>query len=275
MALLTINSDTCKRDGICAAVCPTGIIRLENPESVPAVASVDEAFCIQCGHCVSVCPHGALAHAALKPEDCLPLQKALLPDLAGAEQFLRSRRSIRVYKQEPVDRELLSAVIRLASHAPSGHNLQPVRWLVIHDRKEVQQLAGMVIDWMRYLIAEKEPIAATMHMDRVVAAWEDDWDRICRGAPHVIVAHAEKDNPTAPAACTIALSYLELAAAPHGLGACWAGYFNAAATLWLPLQNALKLPEGHANFGALMIGYPKYKYKRMPPRRAPVIDWRQ
>jgi len=273
MTLLTINSDTCKRDGICAAVCPTGIVRLETPESVPSVAAADEEFCIQCGHCVSVCPHGALAHAALKPEECLPLDRKLRLDPVAAEQFLRGRRSIRVYKQRPVNHEILSTVLRLASHAPSGHNLQPVRWLVIHDSARVQQLAGMVIDWMRYLIAEKEPIATTMHMDRVVAAWEDDWDRICRGAPHMVVAHAEKENPTAPAACTIALSYLELAAGPHGLGACWAGYFNAAATFWPPLQSALKLPEGHTNYGAMMIGYPQYRYKRLPPRKAPVIDW--
>lgn len=274
MTMLTINRDTCKRDGICAAVCPTGIVRLESPESVPTVAAKDETYCIQCGHCVCVCPHGALAHAVLKPEACLPLRKELLPDPIGVEQFLRSRRSIRAYKQEPVDRNILSAVIRLASHAPSGHNLQPVRWLVIHDSAQVQRLAGMVIGWMRHLIAEKEPLATRMHMDRVVAAWEDDWDRICRNAPHLIVAHAEKDNPTAPAACTIALSYLELAAGPYGLGACWAGYFNAAATFWPPLQSALKLPEGHANFGAMMMGYPQYTYKRMPPRQAELIDWR-
>jgi hypothetical protein len=46
-----------------------------------------------------------------------------------------------------------------------------------------------------------------MHMDRVVAAWEAGKDRIFWGAPHVVVAHAPKDERTAPAACTIALTY--------------------------------------------------------------------
>lgn len=273
MALITIDNVKCKQDGICAAVCPAGIIQLENKDTFPMIAASDEEFCIACGHCVSICPHGALEHAVLKPEECLPLKKELLPDPEAAEQFLRSRRSIRVYKKEAVEREILERVIKLAGHAPSGHNLQPVRWLVIHNGEEVQTLAAMVIDWMRYLIQEKSPMVAAMHLDRVVAAWEDGRDRICRSAPHVIVAHAEKENPTAPAACTIALSYLELAAGPFGLGTCWAGYFNAAASFWPPMQSALNFPEGHTNFGAMLIGYPQFGYKRMPPRQPPVIAW--
>ena len=52
-------------------------------------------------------------------------------------------------------------------------------------------------------------------------------DGICRDAPHVIIAHGPEINPTSQASCTIALTYLELAAAllpvaqeiAHGLSA--------------------------------------------------------
>ena len=125
------------------------------------------------------------------------------------EQFLRYRRSIRTYRKKLVDRDLLTKLIQLASFAPSGHNTQPVNWLVIYDRDEVQRLAAIVAEWMGSLIKEGSPLAAALHMERVVAAWEAGKDRICRGAPHVLVAHAPKDERTAPAACTIALAYLE------------------------------------------------------------------
>ena len=59
-----------------------------------------------------------------------------------------------------------------------------------------------------------------------------------------------------------------------GLGACWAGYFNAAATSWLPLQSALALPENHASYGAMMVGYPKFAYHRLPVRNEADISWR-
>ena len=73
----------------------------------------------------------------------------------------------------------------------------------------------------------------------------------------------------APAACTIALTYLELAAPSIGLGCCWAGYFYAAATTFPPLQEALALPKNHQCFGAMMAGYPKFNYHRMPLRKYP------
>jgi hypothetical protein len=61
-----------------------------------------------------------------------------------------------------------------------------------------------------------------------------------KSAPIVIVAHAAKDDLMAPTASTIALSYLELTATSMGLGCCWAGYFNAAATNFPPMMEALQ-----------------------------------
>ena len=127
---------------------------------------------------------------------------------------------------------------------------------------------------MRDLLDKGGPLAKALHMDRLVAAWDAGVERICRGAPHVIVAHAPKEERTAPQACTIALTYLELAAPSFGLGACWAGYFNTAANFWPPMQEALDLPEEHVSFGAMMIGYPKFKYQRLPLRNEAHILWR-
>ena len=68
---------------------------------------------------------------------------------------MRSRRSIRNYKLQPLPRETLAAVIDLARYAPSGHNGQPVRWTVIQDAGDVQRMAGLVADWMRHLVGGK------------------------------------------------------------------------------------------------------------------------
>jgi nitroreductase len=127
---------------------------------------------------------------------------------------------------------------------------------------------------MRNEIKEQASFAARLHLDRVVASWDAGIDRICRSAPHLIVAHAPKDDRSAPSACTIALTYLELAAYASGLGACWAGYFNAAANLWPPILKALALPSRHTCLGAMMIGYPKYRYQRIPLRDPVKISWR-
>jgi nitroreductase/NAD-dependent dihydropyrimidine dehydrogenase PreA subunit len=274
MSLLQIDRERCQRDGICADVCPALVITLAEDHGYPALVQDGAERCIRCGHCVAVCPHGALSHAAMAAADCPAIDKAQMPDAAQMKQFLRARRSIRRYKKDPLDRETLAGMIDVARYAPSGHNYQPVNWLVVQASEEVQRLAGMVADWMRHLIKEDNPMAAAMHLDMVVTAWDKGHDRICRSAPHLIVAHAAKANPTAPAAATIAVAYLELAVASMGLGACWAGYFNLAANVWPPLKDALALPEGHAPFGTMLVGRPTYRYQRLPLRNEPQIIWR-
>ncbi len=273
MSLIVVDRDKCRRDGVCVSECPAKIIELRDQDSFPAPIDGAEELCIDCGHCVAVCPHGAMSHRAMSPEQCPPVRREWLLGPEQVEYFLRARRSIRTYKNQPVDREVLSRLIDIARFAPSGHNSQPVRWLVIYHREEVHRLSGLVVDWMRHLVRLGDPLAEALHMGRVISAWEQGLDRVSRGAPHIIVAHAPEEERTAPAACIIALTYLELASPSFGLGACWGGYFNAAANFWPPMKGALPLPEGHISFGAMMVGYPKYSYHRLPLRNDAQISW--
>ncbi len=273
MDLIEVNKETCNQDGLCAAVCPGDLISLVKGGFPEPVAAADE-FCIRCGHCVAVCPTGSLTHKDMPVEQCPPVNKNLALTPEQCEHFFRSRRSIRAYKNKAVSREAVGRLIDIARYAPSGHNSQCVEWTVIGERKEMDKLAGIVIDWMRRVIDEMPELAAAVHMDRTVARWEGGSDVIFRGAPMLVLTHADQQLRPAPAACTIAMAYLELAAPTMGMGGCWAGYFMAAAGGYPPLQQALALPEGHLCFGAMMLGIPKFTYQRLPLRNAPRIRWR-
>jgi nitroreductase/NAD-dependent dihydropyrimidine dehydrogenase PreA subunit len=273
VSIFTIDQDKCQQDGLCAAECPLSLIEFKAgayPTPIPAAPEL----CINCGHCAAVCPHGALELKAMPLADMPPLRPELKISADQAEQFLRSRRSIRLYKDQPVDQATLTRLLDLARFAPSGHNIQPVNWTVFSGKEQLKALAGGVIEWMRWMMKEQPQMAALMHMDLVIAQWEAGHDRILRGAPHVIVAHAPKSERTAPAACTIALTFLDLAASALGMGACWAGYFGVAAATFPPLQKALALPEGHLAMGAMMVGWPKMTYHRLPARNAAKVSWR-
>jgi len=274
MPLFVVDESLCDRDARCVENCPRLIIELADDRSIPTPVAGAEELCIDCGHCVAVCPHDALSHRAMAPEDCPPFEPELHIGADQAEHFLRSRRSIRRYTGEQVEREELERLIAIASHAPSGRNTQPVHWTVVIEPSAVRTIAGLVVDWMREVTATDPAAAQASRMDRLIGAWDAGEDLICRGAPHLIAAHAPKDDRFAASSCTIALTYLDLAAPSLGLGSCWAGYVRAAATHSPPVRRAISLPADHEMHGAMMVGFAATPYHRLPTRRPPRISWR-
>lgn len=273
MNVFTIDPDMCDSCGVCSVECPTAVISMRKGGTLPSLAKAGELRCVNCGHCVAVCPRGAIRHRAMRPEECGPINNKLLPSAEQVEHLLKSRRSIRVYKKKPVPRETLAKLIDIARYAPSAGNLQPVHWLVIEDKEEVKRLSGLVVDAMRLMFKETPGLADLSYLGLIVTAWDRGIDVIMHDAPHLIVAHANKHFGLPQADCDIALTYLELAAYSMGLGACWNGLFQVAAN-YPAVMEALQLPEGHRCFGAMLIGYPEYKYRRIPLRKEPTVIWR-
>lgn len=275
MSTLTVDHERCNSCGLCAHECPARIIWTVDPGAFPVLIDGAEDFCIKCGHCVAVCPLGAIAIPTMKPQDCIPIRRALLPSSEQIEHFLKSRRSIRMYRKKLVPHDLLAKLVDIAGYAPSAHNWQPLYWLVIENPKEVKRIAELVVDWMRAAIKDSPQLADLLHLREVVAVWDQGEDVIMWNVPHLIIAHAPRADPSAPLDAPIALTYLELAAHSQGLGACWSGYFQMAITFHPPMLEALQLPDGHIALGAMMIGYPRHKYSRIPLKNEPRIIWRK
>lgn len=274
MSLFTVDRDRCKRDGVCVSECPARIIEMKNEDSFPALVPGGDVICINCGHCVAVCPHGALSLETMASEECPSISRELIPPPEQVDHLLRTRRSIRTYRDQAVGRETLAELIDAARYAPSAHNWQQVHWLVVERKEGVGRLATIIIDWMQAMLGDNEKIAETLALDRVIDAWNKGVDRVLRHAPHLVIVHGPSDLPLTHIDCAIALTYLELAAFSRGLGACWSGYTIAAANSYEPMRDALSLPEGHTCFGAMMVGRPTYAYHRVPLRNEPAITWR-
>jgi len=274
MRHINVDQKQCRHDGICTAICPMSIIEMKEG-SVPQLVAGLEDLCIACGHCVAVCPHGALSLNEMSVTDCPPVREDLALDSEQAAQFFRSRRSIRTYQEKAVEREKLAQLIDLAHYAPTATNSQQVQWLVVNSRELLHAMVEMVIDMLRTMIDTKHPLAEAYRLERSVAAWEAGKDPVLRGAPALIIAHAPKSYALNKVDSTIALTFLDLAAPTVGLGSCWAGFFMMAAAQDHRLQELLALPEGNVCCGALMIGYPKYAYHRLPTRKEAAVIWRE
>lgn len=275
MSMISVDAELCARDGVCAATCPFGLVRISEGDGLPTTVAGAEPMCIQCGHCVSVCPRGALSLGAMPVADCPPIRPELALNVEQAEQFLRSRRSIRAYQSRTVDRQTLTRLLGLARFGATGGNSQMLSWYVVDSRDEIRRIGGMVVDLMRHMVKTRAPMAERYPLGVMIDAWDKGDDPVVRGAPALIFAGAPKEYGLGQVDCTIALTYLDLAAPTLGLGACWAGFVMIGAAQWPPLQELLAraLPEGHVCQGVMMVGYPKHRYHRLPQRKPANIIW--
>jgi len=272
--MIQIDEDKCKKDGFCVLDCPAKIIQQKDTESIPQMVPGGEMLCIQCGHCVAVCPHGALNHQKVLKGDSPPILQSKIFTKEQAVQFLRSRRSIRNFKDKMPDNETIQELIETARYAPTAGNQQPLSWTVFTKKEDVKTIAELTVDWMRSAIATLDQNMLTSYLPLIVAAWDSGMDVILHNAPVLVVVSASKEVPFGITDACISLSYLELAALPMGLGTCWAGLVQAALLGHEPLRELIGLPKSHTHHFPMMLGYPRYRYHRLPERKAPRIFWR-
>lgn len=273
MGQLIVDEQRCKKDGICASECPLAIITLNDGNGFPELVPGGEQMCLACGHCVAVCPQGALSHDHVPVEACPAVDKDLVIDENQAVQFLRSRRSIRFFKDRSPDRATLQRLVEIARYAPTAGNGQRVEWIILTDRSRIRELAGMTVDWMRAIL-EKSPKSAAPYMPAIVGAWDMGFDAVLRDAPVLVVASAPGKDSNGMVDVTLALSYFELAAPKLGLGTCWAGLLEGALLSSEQLREGLGLPSGHPHHYPMMVGYPRSRYYRLPERKPPAITWK-
>ncbi|MBU4318439.1 MAG: nitroreductase family protein [Proteobacteria bacterium] len=275
MTLIKIDEAKCKKDGLCVQECAAGFIRQRDNDSFPRMISRGEQACSLCGHCVAICPHDALHHEKIPMEDSPPILKELAISQEQAVQFLRSRRSIRRYKNKPVEKETIQFLIDTARYAPTGSNSQLVTWTVFTDEAKIKNIADLTIDWMRQSVASTSNNPMASYLPMIITAYEAGINSITHNAPCLIFASAPDSYDNGMVDLSIALSYFELVAVSAGLGTCWLGLITRALKAFAPLKEMVGLPESHTQFYPMVLGYPKFNYHRLPERKPARIFWKE
>ncbi len=264
MELFSVDTEKCARDGMCVESCPAALLEL-GPDGLPRGVPGAADACYKCGHCVAICPTGALGNALTPSETYAKAQtRSQAPAPEAVEGLMLARRSVREFKDAPVPRETLERLIETARHAPTAVNSQNISWIVVQDRERIKRIARLCAEWMR-------PV---QFFARYVSLWDGGKDVVTRGAPCLVMATTPAEYNWADTDGAIALSYMELDAASHGLGACWAGLVTRAALSVPEVAAELGIPEGQRPCGGLMVGLPKYRYRLVPPRNPASVIWR-
>jgi nitroreductase len=234
-------------------------------------------LCIHCGQCAAYCPGLALD---LFYQDNVPAAyehggSVVAPDDLG--RYLLDRRSVRLFKTASVSQSDIASALDIVRYAPSGKNGQPVKWVIIRSHEKRAEVMDSFISWVRALSAGDSPMKKKFPHAAVLKLRESGVDMILRDAPHLAIAYTPDDTVMGHAAVTdgiIALTHLDIVFPSFGIGGFWAGFFTMGLLESASLREIVGIPEGHSVCYAYAFGYPLYKPKSFPKRKAADIKWK-
>ncbi|ATW28229.1 nitroreductase family protein [Candidatus Formimonas warabiya] len=282
-AEIKINEEKCTGCGLCVSVCKDFGLELENKK---VKSSPNPLFgCIGCGHCMAICPSNAIEiHGReLSPNDLfdLPGQK----DAATYEQLLtllKRRRSIREFKDLPVEHELIEKILDAAKTAPMGLPPSDVNVLILDNQEKVRAFAK---DFCDYLDGMKW-LVSTWFLALMRPFWGKANDELFRGFVkplfHTYTNNMRKgvnlvnyDAPLAmyfygspycdPADPVVAATYAMFAAESLGLGTCMLGGVHPLIQSGKRAKKfresqGIKFPSKEGLF--VIFGYPQVTYHK-------------
>ena len=189
-------------------------------------------------------------------------------------EIIKTTRSMRRLKPDPVPGELIRQILEAGVCAPSGGNMQRWRFLVIRD-PQIKQLVGAYYKRVwdeqvgpRYRAGEPAPGMSRERFLRLLDAAEHLAAHI-HEAPVWVVPCLEGRTPTRTSGSSIypAVQNMLLTARALGLGATLTTlYFQFE----MEVETALGLPPGFHSYALLPIGYPVGRFG--PVRRIAFDD---
>ena len=149
-------------------------------------------------------------------------------------QAILKRRSVRSFAQDPIDPEVLKALVNAARIAPSAANLQPLEFVVVTE-PELCQAVFDCLKWAAYTTPRGTPDAE--HRPTAYVA-------ICVRGEYIASTGSDYDLGAAAAS-------LAILAVDQGLGSCWLKNIN-----YPKASKLLSLPEGVKLDSIMALGVP-------------------
>ena len=291
-----IDPEKCIGCELCVKICPSQTISMQDDK---AVVTGDRS--LQCGHCAAVCPTGAVRVNTLDQQslafNSFCLENKWLPhgefDTARLVQLMASRRSCRNYTGQGVDRLVLEDLVKIGTTAPSGTNCQDWTFIVLPDRAAVLEFAERIGAFFRRLtrMAEKRWLRQGLRLigkpalefyyrqyyqsvKEGLAEWEQDGrDRLFHGAAAVVVVASKPGGSCPMEDAMLASQNILLAAHSMGLGTCLIGFAVEAVRNDPAIKEFLAIPAEETVYAVIAMGYPDEKYRGLTGRKKVVMRY--
>lgn len=273
--LFKTDETKCVKCGACVRDCAfcalsadaDGSPRLTHPER-----------CMRCQHCLAVCPTGAVTFDGRSAGGSVPLEGLELPGLDAVENWMRTRRSMRHFAAEDVDRATLERILKALGNSPTGCNARALTFTCFPTRSAIE---GFKHGFIRTLERHRD---GTHLLPRWLAApaiklRNGTDDMFFRGASGLLIVSSDETAPgvTTPREdVTIACSNFEFLANAAGIATCWFGFLKIIQETVPEILEATIGLRRTSPFYAILFGRPDVRYKRGVQRDAYAnVDFRE
>ncbi len=292
---ISLDESKCNGCGLCAEVCKDFNFRILKGK---ATLIPDPLFgCLACGHCMAICQKGAIEiHGrTLSPDDLfiLPNREAVA-SYDQVQNLLKSRRSIREFKDKPVEKEIVEKIINASMTAPMGIPPSDVHLLVLGSKEKVRTFSEDFCDLLEsmkwfvsnWFITLMRPFWGKTNDEMFrtfikpifqiyVGSMNKGIDLVTYDAPLAIYFYGSPY--TDPADPLIAATYAMIAGESLGLGTCMIGgihpfiQYGKKAKIFRE-KNGIKFKSREGLF--VLFGYPKVKYMKGIQRSFASVEFR-
>ena len=288
---MKINYQICQNCRLCVQVCPSKILSV-NENKQTYFKEERKHICLECGHCMAVCSTQAITVNSMTYEkdfEQIPENNINYPKFIN---FLKTRRSVREFKNKPVEKEKLQQIIEAISTAPFGAENDGISISIITEKSVIKKSLPLISKFyrdlkkwfknpmIRYIIKKKEGIETfntiknnLMPMINLNHYDLSSYNAITRDAPAIIIFHSKPDAEEHTEDAHICNTIAMLTAHSLGLGTTIIGLIGPAVNKFPKLKDLFKIPQENKVITSIIIGYPKYKYLYSVKRNRQKVTW--
>jgi len=272
--MITIRQQICNDCGICLTAVGGYCI-----ERVDGRLRIDQGICNECLRCVSICPKQVFELNDKEPSKATRLQVSE----AGFLQLVRSRRSVKAYKETAIPRDILWKIAEVSKYAPSMN--KKIAVVIIDDQTLIREVDAEAIKVIRrwyfvlfgnrlitrffQLFSKTLPtIKKKMERDLVVRK------RIIKdNTQALILVYGNKRIPVTESSGQHYLSVMGYYAHVLGVGTTLMDSLKLTLNRSKRMRNRLGIPAGESVLGVLSLGYAKERFVNVPEGIQINIDW--
>lgn len=184
-------------------------------------------------------------------------------------EAIYSRRAVRNYLPQILDRETINSLLDAAVQAPTAMHEEPWSFVVIQDKETLNSLSNS-IKALIYNEAHNYPKTQSKHLLQLV---ENPEFHAFYNASTLIVIYSKYHGPFVAADCWLAAENLMLTACAQGLGTCVIGL--AVSALNTPeWKMKLNLPSNIVAIAPIIVGIPDGETQVVPRKSPEVLVWK-